>query len=93
MTSAFSEVLSTDIKTHKKKLSRVAEEAEKTDLQINTNKTDIIRVNNKREDPVRLHQENIREVEKFVYLGNVVIKNGGTEEDIKCRIDNIAFLY
>jgi hypothetical protein len=46
-----------------------------------------MRVNNKREDPFRLHQENIKEVEKFVYLGSIVSKNGGTEEDIKCRMN------
>jgi hypothetical protein len=46
-----------------------------------------MRLNNKREDPVRLHHENIKEVEKFVYLCSVVSKNGGTEKDIKCPIN------
>ena len=59
------------------KLCRVAAEAEKTGLQINIGKTEAMRVNNKQDDPLRLHQENIKEVDKFVYLGSVVSKDGG----------------
>ena len=59
------------------KLCRVAAEAEKTGLQINIGKTEAMRVNNKQDDPLRLHQENIKEVDKFVYLGSVVSKVGG----------------
>ena len=51
------------------KLCRVAAEAEKTGLQINIGKTEAMRVNNKQDDPLRLHQENIKEVDKSVYLG------------------------
>ena len=59
------------------KLCRLAAEAEKTGLQINIGKTEAMRVNNKQDDPLRLHQENIKEVDKFVYLGSVVSKDGG----------------
>ena len=59
------------------KLCRVAAEAEKTGLQVNIGKTEAMRVNNKQDDPLRLHQENIKEVDKFVYLGSVVSKVGG----------------
>ena len=45
-----------------------------------------MRVNNKKQDPVRLHHENIKEVNKFVYLGSVVSKDGGADEDINYRI-------
>ena len=69
------------------KLCRVAAEAEKTGLQINIGKTEAMRVNNKQDDPLQLHQENIKEVDKFVYLGSAVSKDGGTDEDIKCRIN------
>ena len=65
------------------KLCRVAAEAEKTGLQINIGKTEVMRVNNRQQDPVRLHQEDIKEVDKFVYLGSMVSKDGGTHEDIE----------
>ena len=68
------------------KLGRVTAEAEKTGLRINTRKTEILRINNKRQGPVRLQQEQIKEVKKFTYLGSVVSKDGGADEDIKSRI-------
>ena len=69
------------------KLCRVAAEAEKTGLQINIWKAEVTRVNNRQQDPVWLHQEDIKEVDKFVYLGSVVSKDGWTDEDIKCRMN------
>ena len=75
------------------KLCRVAAEAEKTGLQINIGKTEVMRVNNRKQDPVQLHQENIKEVDKFVYLGSVVSKDGGTDEDIKSRINKARHAF
>ena len=57
-------------------LSRLAE-AEKTGLNINTKKTDVIRIKNKKQDPITLHDEDLNEDEKFVYLGSVINKDGG----------------
>ena len=74
-----------------KNLCRVAEEAEKTGLQIHTGKTKVIRVNNKNQDPVKLQK--IKEVDKFVYLGSVVSKDGGTDEDIKSRINEARHVF
>ena len=84
--------------SHKKqgaqeKLRRMAEEAGKTGLEINIGKTEAMRINNKQADPLRLHQENIKEVEKFVYLGSAVNKDGGTEEDIRCRINKTRYAF
>ena len=75
------------------KLCRVAEEAGKTGLQINTGKTEVMRVNNKQQDPLQLHQESMKEVEKFVYLGSVVSKDGGSDEDIKSRINKARHAF
>ena len=75
------------------KLGRVAEEAEKTGLRININKTEVMRVNNKQQDPIRLQQENIKEADKFVYLGSVVSKDGGSDEDIRSRINKARHVF
>ena len=75
------------------KLCRVAAETEKTGLQINIGKTEDMRVNSNQDDPLRLHQENIKEVDKFVYLGSVVSKDGETDEDIKCRINKAIHAF
>ncbi|XP_068707564.1 uncharacterized protein [Montipora foliosa] len=48
------------------KLSRLAEEAEKTGLNINIEKTVVMRINNKKQDPITLHDEDLNEVETFV---------------------------
>ena len=76
------------------KLCRVAAEAEKTGLQINRHwKTKVMRVNNRQQDPVRLDQEDIKEVDKFVYLDSVVSKDGGTDEDIKCPMNKARYAF
>jgi hypothetical protein len=72
------------------KLNRVDEEA---DLKINKIKTKIIRVNKKQHTPIRLHLENIKRVDKFIYLGNVVSKDGGTNKDIKGRINKVRHAF
>ena len=42
------------------KLSRLAEEAEKTGLNINTKKTEVMRINNnKNQDPITLHDKDL----------------------------------
>ena len=69
------------------KLSRLAEETEKTGLDINIKKTEVMRINNKKQDPITLFDEDLNEVERFVYLGSVVNNDGGTAEDIKSQIN------
>ncbi|RUS81873.1 hypothetical protein EGW08_010343 [Elysia chlorotica] len=80
-------LLSHKLDDAQKKLCRVAEEAEKTGLQINISKTEVMRVNSKQQNPIRLHEEDIKEANKFTYLGSIVNKDGGSDEDIKCRIN------
>ena len=91
--SGLTSLLSHKQQDAQEKLSRVAEEAGKTGLQINIGKTEAMHINNKQADPLWLHQENINEVEKFVYLGSVVNKDGGTEEDIRCRINKARYAF
>ena len=80
-------------KDAQEKLSRMAEEAKKTGLNINIGKTEVMRINNRQQDPIQLQQDNIKEVDKFVYLGSVVSKNGGTDEDIKSRINKARHAF
>jgi len=69
------------------KLSRLAEEAVMMGLNINTKKMEVMPINNKKQEPITLQDEDLNEVEKFVYLGSVVNKDGGTDKDIKSRIN------
>uniref|UniRef100_A0A0L8I2G0 Reverse transcriptase domain-containing protein n=1 Tax=Octopus bimaculoides TaxID=37653 RepID=A0A0L8I2G0_OCTBM len=51
--------------------------------RINIKKTETMRVNNRQQDPVRLHQVDIKDVDSFVTPSSVVSKDGVTDEDIK----------
>ena len=51
------------------------------------------RTDNKRQNPVRLQPEEIKEVDKFTYLGSVVSKDGGADEDIKSRISKSRHVF
>ena len=69
------------------KLSRLSDEANKTGLKINTRKTELLKVNNKQQAPLQLRGENIKETDKFTYLGSIVSENGGADEDIRSRVN------
>ncbi|RUS91917.1 hypothetical protein EGW08_000319 [Elysia chlorotica] len=71
----------------------VAAKARKTGLQINIGKTEAVRINNRQADPLRLHWETFKEVDKFVYFGGVVSKDGATDEDIRCRINKARHAF
>jgi hypothetical protein len=68
------------------KLKRIKEEAESAGLYININETKGMRVNTLNTQKFRVENTEIEEIESFVYLGSVVSKNGGTEEDVASRI-------
>ena len=57
----------------------------KSGLNINIKTTEVMRINNKKQD--------LYEVEKFVYLGSVVSKDGGTDEDVKSRINKARHAF
>ena len=77
------------------KLHHVADEAEKVGLQININKTEVMRVNYNRQEAihVQLQGKEIKESDSFTYLGSVVSKDGGTEEDIRNRINKARHAF
>ena len=54
----------------------------KVGLKINTNKTKLIRIGTKRGHGVLVVGGRIEEVDEFKYLGSIVTKKGGTDEDI-----------
>jgi len=68
------------------KLKRLKEEAESDDLYININKMKGMSVNTSNTQKFRLENIEIEVVGSFLYLGSVVTKNGGTEEDVARRI-------
>jgi len=68
------------------KLSALQETAEQVGLKISGEKTKLLRTNNKQENPLALKEDNIEDVQEFVYLGSIINNSGGTDEDIRSRI-------
>ena len=61
--------------------------SEKTGLKINKGKTEVMKIVT---TPITVVGEHVKEVESFVYLGSVVDKKGGTDQDGKrglCSIE------
>lgn len=69
------------------KTSRLEETAASAGLRINRTKTKVMRVRNQDTQPITLKTGDIEEVTSFTYLGSVVSATGGTEEDIKARLN------
>ena len=79
-------LLSHRIQDMRDKTQALKEQSVKVGLKINATKTKLMRVGTKQDDGVMITGEQIEEVDEFRYLGSIVSKNGGTEEDIQARI-------
>ena len=57
-----------------------------TGLNIHRGKTKILSLNTTTNNPVTLREEPLEEVDSFTYLGSIINLQGGTDEDVKARI-------
>ena len=55
-------------------------------LNINRSKTRIMKAITKNNNPITMNGGPLEETDSFTYLGSTINKNGGTEEDVKARI-------
>ena len=69
-----------------RKSDELARNAGKIGLQINTNKTKMLRNNRQTADPITIGGRDIEEVTEFNYLGAKVSTYGNSESEIKARI-------
>ena len=77
------------------KIRRLEEAVEKLGLYVSKDKTKSRRINNSNEAPLLLEKGNTVEISTFTYLESIVSTNGGTEDDVKARIEKTraAFTY
>ena len=68
------------------KINKITVEAKKVGLNINKEKTKILKLNSKNSEKITCEDSVLEEVEKFTYLGSVVGRDGGVEADIRSRI-------
>ena len=75
------------------KTSLLAETSVKLGLRPNKSKTKVMKINAKREQPIKIKDTNL-EVEEFTYMyqGSIVNIEGGTAADVKNRINKASHL-
>ncbi|XP_061184963.1 uncharacterized protein LOC133192979 [Saccostrea echinata] len=62
-------------------------------LNINLNKTKIMRINARNNNPVQVNGENLEDVDTFTYQGSIGTTSGGTDEDITSRINKARHVF
>jgi hypothetical protein len=80
-------LLSHRLQDMQEKVDALGAISQRVGLKINKEKTEVMRINNNQEAPVTIDGRNVNDVEEFVYLGSKISKSGGTEEDIRARIN------
>ena len=70
----------------KTKNDNLSSEAKKTGLNININKTKVMKINTQNESPIQLANEALEEVQEFTYLGSTITTEGGADKDVTRRI-------
>jgi hypothetical protein len=75
------------------KTSLLAETSVKLGLRPNKSKTKVMKINAKREQPIKIKDTNLEEVEEFTYLGSIVNIEGGTDADVKNTIHKARVIF
>lgn len=68
------------------KTEKLEQTAKRIGLKINANKSQIMRINPKQNQPIKINNRELEDVDKFVYLGATVSQQGGGMEDMKGRV-------
>lgn len=67
-------------------MNHLRSESAKAGLKININKTETMRINNSNSTPFTIDSQNVKDVNKFNYLGSIITTSGGTLEDVDARL-------
>ena len=68
------------------KTDTIATISARVGLNMHKGKTKILKVNTADQPAITLGGEALQEVDSFCYLGSIINKEGGTDEDVKTRI-------
>ena len=75
------------------KTTRLCHYASQLGLQINTKKTEELRINTPLTNPIKINGENLNAVQDFTYLGGVVSHENPTQKDIKNRLNKARVAF
>ena len=80
-------LLSLSTKTHiQKKVDRLNKHSKAIGMKTSIKKTKLMRYNAKDQTPVSIDGKDVEDVDSFTYLGAIVNKTGGVEQDIIARV-------
>ena len=68
------------------KTSRLVDEAARVGLKINAKKSKVMRINARNDQRIKVNDEQVDDVEEFLYLGALLNKEGGATKDIQQRL-------
>lgn len=68
------------------KTEKLLQTAKRIGLKINANKSKIVRINPKQNQPIKISNIELKDVNKLVYLGAMVSNQGGGMEDMRGRV-------
>ncbi|CAH8600747.1 unnamed protein product [Heterobilharzia americana] len=77
-----------DLQAKANKLTEEARQRRKTELQVNIEKIEMVKISNQQMAPMTNNGRNLQEVASFTYVGSTVSTTGntGTHEDVKVMI-------
>ena len=73
-------------KDMQEKTTHMKETSELIGLKVNKKKTKVMRINSKRNDAIRIDNQDLEDVEEFDYLGNKQTVDGDATNDVKSRL-------
>ena len=79
-------LVSDNLEDTQEKMTRLARNAETVGLKVSARKTEVLRINTQDDRAVMLEGQALADCERFTYLGSVMSKKGGTEDDINNRL-------
>lgn len=75
------------------KLNSLNNYVTQTGLKINAGKTKVMWLNANNSQAITINEKDVDDVEDFIYLGATISKTGGTNEDIRRRIDHARVVF
>ena len=69
-----------------RKTSRLERNAVYVGLKMSVKKTEVMRINARRQDSIKISGSEIEDTDEFTYLGSTMTKDGGAEADIRKRL-------
>ena len=75
------------------KTSRLVEEAARVGLKINSKRSKVMRINARNDQRIKVNDEQVDDVEEFLYLDALLDKEGGATKDIQQKLSKARLTF